>query len=429
MTAAQPAPDPQEPSKEVVRTPTEDWLAKQTGVEIADLPDGRRMISLPAELEKRCILLTPISQVVQVDKNYSPIPRVVQIDLKRDVYKVGRVKVGPGRDDWDNQMALTSRALAMIAERAAIEHVQTRRVHFPGGMETIVTAMHRGADGLPVYTTRSKVTNWEQRAERVKLDAIEKVRKNNADKNRNDPDPDEFELRKLVVHDREFLAEKDETKAFSRCVRAITGAAAYPQRQLNDRNGRFLVMTYAFTPDYSDPNIKALLDVNYGRATAELYEGEGRAERMLEAPREEVLPGRDVAEFAARQPETDGDDDDGIPDEDEVPREVETVSGEVDEGDAGEPGADEPPPEDVDAELLWDDGPSKPDEGVTFKAGPFKDREIEEVAQFAEGQRWLALQARRQRTPERRQKMLDWLSWGVGKVLTFEDLDDIATTE
>ena len=34
-------------------------------------------------------------------------------------------------------------------------------------------------------------------------------------------------LRKLVVEDRKFTARKDETKAFSRCVRGITGASAY----------------------------------------------------------------------------------------------------------------------------------------------------------------------------------------------------------
>ena len=403
-----------------VRTPTEDWLASQTGVEIADLPDGRRLISLPRELEQRCILLTPISQVVQVDRNYSPIPRIVQIDPRNapagDVYKIGRVK--DSRNNWVDQVTLTSRALAQIAERAGIEHVNTRRVYFPGGFETIVTARHRDVDGTWKYTTRSKVVDFEQRAERVKLDAIEKARKDEK------PEPDEFELRKLVLHDRDFLPEKAETKAFSRCVRKVTGSASYARTDLEARQGRFFVIAVAFTPDYSDENVRALIDVNYANAAATLYGGEPPA---IEAPREEIEEAKPIAAFTERGDDLDDEDFDG--DEDGEP---ETVTPEADDVDdnpqaiTGEQGTlggedwDDPALDEVEGTATEGNPmPTRPTEGTgevevdtfTPARGPFAGQPIEEILASAEGRAWLAQTAPRMRSANKRTQAERWLEW------------------
>lgn len=432
-----------EPGTAVARatSPTEEWLGKQTGVDMQVMQDGRRVFSLPKELEQRCVMLTAAAQVVQVDRNYSPIPRVVSIDIDRDTYKVGRIKTGPGRNDWDDQVALTSRALSQIAERAGIEHFDTQRVHFPGGVETIVRARYRGPDGVWVYATGSKVVNYEQRAERVRLDAVEKREKEKEwarkDNKAIPDDLTEAELQKQVVLDRDFLLEKAETKAWARAVRRITGAASYPKKALTDREGRFFVLTWSFTPDYNDPSVAKLIDANYRTATAELFEGQTP---QLPAPQVTSEGPKSAAEFAAREPV---DDDEGVPDEDEVPaEEPEVVDGEADPGGEDEEPADpDEDPGEVEGEadeqqaMQWvEEGdepeaakPPKPAKSMKFTAGPYKDKTAEEVVSAQQGREWLAIQIRRMRTDAQRQKAMAWLSWGVGRELSFEDLDGIAT--
>jgi hypothetical protein len=419
-----------------VSTPTDEWLGKQTGVEMQVLDDGRKLFNLPRELGERFVMLVPASQVIQLDRSYTPVPRLVTIDIRPvakggDVYKVGRVQDASGK--WVDQVTLTSRALAQIAERAGIEHVETRRVHFPDGQgglagcETIVTVRHRGPDGVWVLTTKSKVTNFEQREERVRIDAIEKAKKDDK------PEPSEDELHKLVARDRTFIYEMDETKATSRAIRAITGASSYPVTELTKRQGRFLVVNYAFTPDVSTPEGRVLVDANYGRAVAELFEG--RTPAPQPQVREEIEGPKTMAEFAER-PIPDDEDNDGLDEDGEGGEEPEVVDGEADPGDGEEPeevDVDEDPGEaEGEAETLWPDEdagekPGKP-AGRPMKvgAGPYKGQLAEQVVQTEDGLKWLAVHTRRMSTDEKRTKEMCLLSWAVGRTLTFEDLDQIA---
>jgi hypothetical protein len=67
----------------------------------------------------------------------------------------------------------------------------------------------------------------------------------------------------------------------------------------------------------------------------------------------------------------------------------------------------------------------KPRHGFTPHSGPFKGRSIEELAQDPGGRAFLA-----RHIPEQgngRQKLaLAWLSWGLQRKVTLEDLDEIA---
>jgi hypothetical protein len=110
-------------------TPTEQWLSRQTGVEVVEAENGR-MISLSRELAARVIPLCPVSQVVQLDRNWTPVPRVSWLTPRVDTYKQGNVKVGEenGRAIYADVHAPNAAALAKVATLMGIETV-------PGGVQ------------------------------------------------------------------------------------------------------------------------------------------------------------------------------------------------------------------------------------------------------------------------------------------------------
>lgn len=404
-----------------VATPMMQWVARQAGVDMMVMDNGLVAWSIPPEMERNMVLLTPKAQIAQVDSNFTPLPAVVQIDTARDTYKVGYKDFG-GKIGRDDEVALTSTALAQIAQQAAIEHVNTKRVHFPGGMETLVTVKYLKPDGVPAYTTKAKVTDFEQRRERVIVDAMEKREKlaalaqeeldagrskwpnpgrlSDADYKRYKDVPAELrgkpveipppldehsvEIRKLIAHDRDFQAEKDETKAFSRCVRAIMGARSYSRKYLEQRNGRFFLVRYVFTPDYSDASMRHLIDAQFGQAAAELY-GDG-AVAELEAAVTETGP-KDVSEFAREHSREDRDAD--VPDEPDEDADLEGEAEEIDgEPVDGQQTLETDPPPGFEADPAYDgadewdedpDEPVPPSEDYTFTNGPFKGKAVSEV--------------------------------------------------
>jgi hypothetical protein len=71
-------------------------------------------------------------------------------------------------------------------------------------------------------------------------------------------------------------------------------------------------------------------------------------------------------------------------------------------------------------------GIAKPRHGFTPHGGPFEGRSLEELAQDPQGRAWLARHIPQQ--GKGRQKLaLAWLSWGLGREVTIDDLDDIAS--
>lgn len=126
-------------SQELVhQSATEQWLSQQTGVEIAER-DGRRVISIPPTLADKVNLLTPVSQVQQMDTNYSPTPRLIHLNpdpTAGDVYKES------------GGLALSAKALSKIADMAGVEHVDTIIDDMSGtGVRMTVVGRKRGPDG------------------------------------------------------------------------------------------------------------------------------------------------------------------------------------------------------------------------------------------------------------------------------------------
>jgi hypothetical protein len=68
---------------------------------------------------------------------------------------------------------------------------------------------------------------------------------------------------------------------------------------------------------------------------------------------------------------------------------------------------------------------AKPKHGFRPHGGPFMGRSMEELVQGPEGRAWLAEHVPQQ-GKGRQRLALAWLSWGLQREVTLDDLDEIA---
>jgi hypothetical protein len=381
---------PDEPG--MALSPFEKWMTQQENVLIDTLEDGRRMIRLSKELAQRTIMLTPLSTVVQVDKNWSPIPRSLQLEPNVDTYKVG---YAGGKD----QHALKATALMKIAEMFQIEAVKTDVVRFDGGMEVYVTAVMRGPDGIPRRARKSRDIVWADHEEQLVLEATEKAQREHK------AIPTDAALRKLVLADKTFALAKLETKAFCRCVRALLGIATLP---VDEFKKPLFTIGWVLTPDRNDPLVRDVMRLGYAASSTDLFGDEP----PVRLPTIEEYPGRALGDFVVDV------DDEGAAEEAEVEADAEAL----DEADTDPGEWDLPDVEVVDEKPA--EKPPKPGKSFTISAtskSEFAGKSVDDLIMDRDGCAHLAKMALAM-DGERRELCLSWLSFGLGRPVTLESL-------
>jgi hypothetical protein len=313
--------------------------------------------------------------------------------------------------------AINKVGLSKLADLAQIEHVDTDWDYMGGaGIRATVSARMRGSDGVWRTCKETKQVDYALLKEQVRLRLIKNGVK----------DPTEEAVLTSYVAEREFLPEKTESRAFLRAIRTLI--AVKPAYTAQELQKPFFVIGWAFTPDWSNPNVNRMLELNFREATADLY---GADTAPAELPPEVERP---VQRPPEPQPEP-------TPVQQPPPPEPEPEE-EVHDAQVVEP--EEPDPEELD----WDDEPEVAEEAVkeaevvpepeakpskieqpgdlfTFKNGPFADKSVAEVVQMEEGRAWLAA-VWMKAAGEKKDQARAWLCWAEQKELDDEEIKDIA---
>jgi hypothetical protein len=394
-----------ESGRELVHTtPVTPQLTGLQGVELEVDHDGNRRLKIEAKLAEQVNLCVPITTTLQTDRNWTPSPQLVSIP-EDEFYSPGKFKKG---DKWVAGFTPSSRALATLAHTFGITLARTRYNRFPGGVECIVKAEWRAGDGVPRWEERSRVVRFAEHEERLKLQSVEKAEREIAE-GKDRPMPSEKTLRKQYLDDMEFIDAKLQTKAFSRCVRALLGIGPMTRQEAQKP---FLGIAWLLTPDYSDPDTRHLLSLQYAQSVADLYGADDGAHAITTEVHGETP-------LAALRHE-----------EEEL--EAEERQELLDAG-AEQPPEDEPEPETIDAfpdeDMGPGDAPEKPDDAAftlrrDSKSG-FPGWTAEQLAQDPEGRKYLMQMARTMKDDAKRQQVLRWLSWIAEKPITVENLDEI----
>lgn len=359
----------------------EDWLSQQTGVSMFRTETGHMALSFNPEFASRFNFLAPVSQVLQLDASWRPVPKVIQLDPEVDFYS------------RKGKLQLSKQGLNKLAQLAQIEKDGAPQVDYMQGAGIAITvfARQRNIDGTWRKTSGSK-TVWFARQEA-------KIRRDNASKS-------EEYIEKLIDEFYDQIAQKVETMAWLRCVRELLGV---PNEFTNQTARKpFFVMGVAFVPDWSNPQIGRLLDLQFGQGIKDLYgeppEGARQVASGAQAQVREIEP-----PDGSMDADVDGFDDDEPYGSDPGP---EAASPE--EWDEPEGGVQAPPLPEI---------PKPTDGGFVPKGGPFQGKNVEEWASTEEGKKWLAAAIYRMRSDDKKAQGLAWLSWAEQKQVTFADLE------
>jgi len=201
------------------------------------------------------------------------------------------------------------------------------------------------------------------------------------------------------------------TKAFSRCVRALLGIGPMTQPETQKP---FLVLAWIMTPDYSDPGTRELLRVQYATSVADLYgPGEEEAVMQTEGPKPvaQLRHGDDELDPEERAEILDAPGE-GPPPTAEEPATIEGGEFPADPGDDMEPGDAPPKPPAADAFLIRSDSQSG-----------FAGKGAEEMCGSPEGRAHLVGMVKATTAEDKKRQILAWLSWLYERPLTLEDLD------
>jgi hypothetical protein len=360
------APPPEEPGRALAPRTTDDWLVDQTGVDTFHTQDGQLAMSFKPDFVARFNFLGPQSQVVQLDPSFKPIAKVITLNKDVHAYKS------------QGKYQLTKQGLSNLAELAQIEKDGDPKWDYMDGKGLAVTvrARRRNIDGTWRHTAASK-TVWFDRAEK-------KIRREAGSKNEN-------EVEKLIDEFYDHVSSKLETKSWLRCVREMLGIPnAFTERDLQKP---FFVIGVALVPDWSNPQISKLLDVQFDRGSRDLFGDAPTADAMPPAAKRELGPGD--GSFDADVDEADAWDDDDEPEEAE--------------GSAEEP-----------------ESFAEPEEGFTPNRGPYEGTHVKDIVQTAEGRQWVAGMVAKMRSENKKAQGLAWLSWSLQVQVTMDTLDQVA---
>ena len=410
------------------RTSVEKWLSEKAGVEISDTPAGR-VIQIPPQLAQRVNLLVPASQVVQVDRNYSPIPRIVQLDVEADSY-VEQWHSKPAK----RKRALNAKALGKLASLAGIEKVREDFDWMDGtGVKATVTGRQRGPDGTWKVNQASKVVRFARLERKVRREAIEQREKLIARARDEGWDPERIpvaltddDLEKRIDDEMEHIDQKVTTKAWSRVIRSLLSLpatfteAAAAQAVLHARVGgdaRLHQPARRARHRRQLPRGQPRPVRRRGRAgRAARRGGHRRRARRRRARRHRRDPRRRGHRGPTTTPEPEGFDD---PDDDEDP------------GDDPEPDEPGDEAEDFDEQGAFDmdlgpGAPPRPSQIVRFREGPHQGLTVDAVIEDPEGRVWVAERAAKMRASQMRDNLIAWLSWAEGRELELGDLAGVA---
>lgn len=238
--------------------------------------DGIRVIEIADAVRAKFNVIAPISEIIQASPLWQPALRSVRLNLADHTY-------------WHNenkgQAALNKHGVLLLAKTAGVDVLGTQRMpiavlreHEIGWQATVRV---RRADGTHEEMTESRVMDLT-----VERDAIALA----VDTGKWTKDKTEAERtaakRQRWINERPHFDGKCETKALLRAVRAVLQLPHIFDKA--DLDKPFLVLTYAFTPDMSDPEtLRALIAA-----------GANGASRMYGAPALAAAPDTDTQQRA-----------------------------------------------------------------------------------------------------------------------------------
>ena len=394
---------------------TLEWLSKQTGTDVKQV-DGQVVISFGRQIEEKLNCLAPVSQVAQVDPMFSPTPRLVNLNIASDAFEV---KKGTGT------YSLNKIGLSKLADAAQIEAI-SQRMEYMGnqGVRAIVIARMRKPDGTWRMEPKAKAVRFDvlkREVERRLKSAAKKYKKSA---------PTQDDIDKAFDDELVFVEEKAATKASLRCVRSLLSVkGTYTKAELAKP---FLVVTWNFSPDWSNPRVAEMLALQYREGTEELY-GESPTHSAL-ARETDALPAsgqHTAAALEAAEHDADA---------------LEAAEDAVAQHNSGEPDpipaeeAAEPPqqpPAESDPEA-WDITADEqlspalqvpmPEVHFTPSAGPFKDTDVEQIVATPEGKVWLAQVVDKLKDADKRDQGLAWLEWSTNGDVTEETLEEFISS-
>ena len=411
-----------EPVEQGSLTPQERWMAEKAGIGIKETPDGQRMYEITPQVAAHANLLMPLSSVLQVDPNWTPMLRMTRLDVKTETYKVGY-------KDGQDIHALDARAHWKLAELCGIEARGTKRIPkvapdgaggvIEYGVVVEVTARMRGADGLFKYVTRSRDVTYKDWEELERIAIEEKAARGNKGP------ATEAQIRKTILQQKNFLYPSLETKAFERCVDAFLGMKTFPKNQLEKP---FIALGWAMTADMNDPGSRALVQLQYRDAADQLYGPESDGPPPEPPPIEETTGSHlDPATMLEAGDELDP----AVGPMDPTTGQVgPTLFPEQREEEQQDDPADEQEPVGSEADMDPGDAPGKPaaDDSFTIRSDSksgFAGWTAEQLCGDPGGREHLVKMAEGAKDEAKRDQLLRWLSWVSEKPITMEGLGEV----
>ncbi len=410
------AAEPQRPSAALVRlTDTERYLAEKTGTDIRVTPEGWKVIGLPPTLKERFNLGVTTTQIVQVDRNYSPMPRIVHLDRDEHWYQESGA--------W----AITAKGLDLLSEAGGISWGDPEIDASAHSLFVTARGRRRGPDGTIEEfsdTKGGRYADMERKVRRERKGTLRKINKPWSNTILDDPARLEEELDKAWDDFVEHAAAKIATKARNRVVRHWLGIKS--TYATGEKAKPFLVVRWVVTPDYSNPHVGKVIEAQFGAARGALYAAPTDGPLALPAAPVEAS-GALVEGSGTLVPDIDIDTDDlTVPNDDEFGEPIDAVP--VDE--PQQPAEDPPGEPEADQGTLQLDGdaerPPRPDRKYTFRQGKYAGQHVEAVLEDPEGLAWVATKTAQMRATPSRDLLLAWIAHNEGIFLTLDDLPALA---
>jgi hypothetical protein len=249
------------------------------GVQVVE-EAGRRGVIIPPALRKQANVLEPITEVAAADPNWTPSVRLAELDPEMHAY------------NQQGKKALNKQGLEVLAELAGVIRIDTQRMARSELADTEkfgwkATVHIRRSDGTVKPISASKT--WDQEVEYEELrDAA--TTKGEAD------------LKKKWLNERKHASRKTESKAI---LAAIRGALHVPHGFTPAQFQKpFVVIGYAFTPNYDDPATREILIRHGLGAGSEMFGGAaaGVERQLAELPPADIEPHAEIVPVSPDQP-------------------------------------------------------------------------------------------------------------------------------
>jgi hypothetical protein len=227
-------------------------LAAQ-GVALVQEASGFRAITIPQGMRQTHNVLLPVESFAQADPFYSP--------------SVNRVFLNPDEHGYERERGkfdLNKNGLLALADAAGIGFPRTERM--PRSLLTDdeigwqATVTIRRQDGTIVEYSASRITDLRVEREKVKLQCV----------NKDTGVLNQDYFFKRWTQEREVADAKCETKAILRAVRQALKVKGGPYTREQFLKP-WVVVSYIFTPDYTDPDVRRMAVEHGYAARSQVY--------------------------------------------------------------------------------------------------------------------------------------------------------------